>query len=667
MKRSSVIRILTAGAGIVLLGGLTGANGTFAANPGAEGRLSEEQRRRAEDLAAKFRNPPDSAKPSCFWWWFNSLVDKEGITRDLEEFKAKGMGGVTLVCTGNDYGVEPMPRGPVFLSPEWRELYKHALKEADRLGLEVGVNFCGGGWDMGGAWIPPEYNARWFVQSKLTVTGPQSFSGKLPRPGPRDGYNPPHFGNVSHYMTWPEDKMDYRDTAIVAFREPDRGGADLGEERLKSLAAKSNRKDADCFIPADEVMNPPLAPWTTSPSDTPIPPAEVVDLADRVKPDGSLEWEIPAGRWTIVRTGHVATGADVRCVLPEVGYVLEVDWLSPAALDLHFKNLGDVLLADAGPLTGKTLKFLHTDSFEDGYPNWTDGLLKKFLEYRGYDPKPYLPVFAGKIVGSAEISDRFLYDYRKTVADCMAEGSYGRLAELSRQHGLEIQCEAAGPSWSGTVCMDALKNLGRCERPMGEFWQDNTFILNGQNKVGKQTATASHIYGRKTASAEAFTSFLPPWGDSPASLKPTADRAFCEGINRFVFHTMTCTRPRDGLPGYEYGAGTHFNPNVTWWRQAAGPWLAYVNRCQALLQSGLFVADVLYYNGDWAPNLVPPKRVDPSLQSGDTILISPLVPFCRAFSSGDRDRSARSRPLNTPRSCEPALSCSRRRHRNTGS
>lgn len=568
------------------------------------------------DLEKSFAAPPDAAKPSCFWWWFNSLVNKEGITRDLEEFKAKGLGGVMLVCSGNDYGVAPMPLGPVFLSPEWRELYKHALTEADRLGLEVGLNFCGGGWCMGGAWITPEFNARWFVQSKLTVSGPQAYSGKLPIPEPRDGYKPPHCGNVGHYMTWAKEKMDYRDSAVVAFREPDGGGGELGQERLKALDAKSNRKDANCLAAAVSVMESVRVPWVALPSDTPLAPTEIVDLGSKMKPDGSLEWDVPAGRWTILRTGHVATGADVRCVLPEVGYVLELDWLNPEAVDLHFKNLGDVLLGDAGPLTGKTLKYLHTDSFEDGYPNWTGALLKKFQEYRGYDPKPYLPVLAGKLVGSAEISDRFLHDYRKTVADCMADGSYGRLAELAGKQGLEIQGEAAGPAWSGTMCMDGLKNLGRHQRPMGEFWQDGTLTSAGQNKVGKQTATAAHVYGRKTASAEAFTSFSQHWGDSPASLKPTADRAFCEGINRFVFHTMTCTRPQDGKPGYEYGAGTHFNPNVTWWQQAAGPWLSYVNRCQALLQSGLFVADVLFYNGDWAPNYVPPKHVEPSLGKG---------------------------------------------------
>ncbi len=561
----------------------------------------------ADDLDRAFQSPPDAAKPSCFWWWFNSLVDEAGITRDLEAFKAKGMGGVTLVCTGNDYGAGPMPRGPVFLSPEWRALYRHALREADRLGLEVGVNFCGGGWCMGGAWIEPEHSARWYVQSQVSVTGPRKLTEPLPAPGYRDGYEPPHHGNVSHYMTWPREKADYRDSAVVAFREPAGGGADLGPARRAHLAAKSNRKDGDCFLSARTAMDQTRVPWADLPGDQPIPPGEVMDLTSRLKPDGVLDWDVPEGRWTILRTGHVLIGCDVRCVLPEVGYVLEVDWLNPDAVDEMFAHLGQVLLEDAGPLAGKTLKFLHTDSFEDGFPNWTGRLLERFKTYRGYDPAPYLPVLAGKLVGSATVSDRFLHDYRKTVADCMADGSYGRFAERAHAYGLEIQSEAAGPGWSGTMCMDGLKNLGRCDRPMGEFW-------NGALSVAKQTATAAHIYGRRTASAEAFTGGG-HWQQTPGNLKPTADRAFCEGVNRFVFHTMTCTRPQDGQPGYEYGAGTHFNPNVTWWEQAAGPWLAYVNRCQALLQAGLFVADVLYYNGDGAPNRVDPVH-DPSLGTG---------------------------------------------------
>ena len=452
----------------------------------------------------------------------------------------------------------------------------------------------------------------------------------LPLPGNRDGYdnvfNPPGFKS---YIDLPLEQLDYRDTAVVAFPVPDEAASRFSGERLKVLSAKTNRKDASNFTRARNVMGPTLAPWTASPDDKPIPAAQVVDLTARMSPAGHLEWEVPEGRWVIVRTGHRMTGSRLMIAPPEADG-LSVDWFSSDGVDLQFENLGKVLLAEVGPLAGKTVKYFCDDSFEDGFPNWTERIIEKFQLYRGYDPRTYLPVLAGYIIGGAEVSDRFLHDYRKTIADCMADGHYGRFAELCHEHGLRVQNEGAGPSRSGTICMDGLKNLGRSDLPMGEFWlglrHDEeggldpslgygvTRLEDGQNKVTKMTASAAHIYGRKTASAEAFTTFR-HWKDSPATLKPAADRAFCEGINRLVIHASTSTRPEDGKPGYEYGAGTHFNPNVTWWNKA-GPFLDYLGRCQRLLQEGRFVADVLYYNGDWAPNLVDPKHVDPALGKG---------------------------------------------------
>ncbi|MEI7900881.1 MAG: glycosyl hydrolase, partial [bacterium] len=529
-------------------------------------------------------------------------------------FKAKGMGGAYIYCLApGPYGGGPIPNGPAYLTPEWRKLYKHALREADRLGLEMGINFSSG-WLMGGPWITPEKSGRWFLQSELKLTGPQRFSGILPLPDPKDGYDSPPQLQVANYIGLPLDKVDYRDTAVVAFREPERARLPAGDARRKDLPAKSNRLDADVFTHPRTVMDQTLTPWSALPDDQPIAPGDVVDLTARVGPGGKLDWDVPEGTWTVIRTGHRMTGSPVSAPV-EGGAGLEVDFFSSTAVDQQWEHLGKILLADAGALVGKTLKYFGTDSFEDGYPNWTDKMLTEFKRYRGYDPKFYLPVLTGRLVGNAEVSERFLHDYRKTVADCMADNHYGHFAKLTHAQGMKILCEAAGPSWSQTMCMDGLKNLGRCDMPMGEFWRD-LLLINNQNQVGKQTASAAHIYGRKTASAESFTSFQPHWDNGPALLKPIADRAFCEGINRLVFHTMTSQRPQDGKPGYEFGAGTHFNPNVTWWNQAAGPWLSYINRCQAILQSGLFVADVLYYNGDGAPNLVEPKHVDPSLGKG---------------------------------------------------
>ena len=569
------------------------------------------------ELSRAFHNPPHSAKPSGYWWWLYNNVDKASITRDLGEFHAKGIGAVLLVCSGN-WGAGPTPSGPEFLSPEWKELFLHALKEAERLGIMVDVNIAPG-WNMGGPWITPDKACRWYLQSETTLEGPRHFKGALPLPGVNDGYtDPPQFG-VKKQIKVPMEEADYRDTAVVAFRVPEGKESALKNPR-KDIAAKGARTDGDVWVRAEKVMNDPRQPWKNLDQDVAIAPGEVVDLTDKLDAKRVLDWHVPEGKWVIVRTGHRKTGA--MMVVPIPGKEgLENDFLDRAGVELMFENSGRLMAEWAGPMAGKTLRAFCVDSFEAGFPNWTANMPKHFKKYRGYDMTPYLPVLRGYIIGSAEISERFLHDYRKTIADCLADEHYGRFGELAGKYGIKIRAESAGPNWSATLCMDGLKNLGRVHYPQGEFWR-NGFMVDGQNQVGKQTATAANVYGRRIAAAEAFTSsgnvgpISVHWSAFPENMKPIGDVAFCEGINFFVFHTITSQRPQDGKPGFAYGAGTHFNPNVTWWNQAAKPWVDYVQRCQAMLQSGSFVADVLFYNGDWAPNVVAAKHVDPRLGKG---------------------------------------------------
>jgi hypothetical protein len=577
------------------------------------------------DLRKNFLHPPDGAKSSCYWWWFNGRVDKEGITRDLEEYRDKGMGQVLLVNSAGGLGGTPYPEGTKLFSEEWKELYRHAMKEAKRLNIGVGINMCSG-WDMGGPWIEPKDAGRWYLQSELSLSGPQKFSGKLPLPGNRVGYdavfNPPGYKD---YIDLPLEKLDYRDTAIVAV--PDNTGKITGE-RAFVLPAKTNHKDASNFSLATDIMGPVLFQWHNNPADRPVPVSKVIDLTHKVDKDGHLNWEVPAGKWKIIRTGHRMTGARLMIAQPEADG-LSVDWFARKGLDIQFEKVGRIFIDEAAKVGNKPMYFCD-DSFEDGFPNWTGDILKHFKKYRGYDATPYLPVLSGYLVGSAEVSDRFLNDYRKTLGDCMADEHYKHFADLCHKEGMLVQNEAAGPSRSGTMCMDGLKNLGRSDFPMGEFWlgltHENEATLaddqgygtsrldKGQNKVTKMAASAAHIYGKATVSAEAFTSFR-HWVDYPGSLKQALDRAYCEGVNRIAIHTSTASRPSDGKPGYEYAAGTHFNPNVTWWEKTT-PFFDYVARCQYLLRAGKFVADVLFYNGDVAPNLVAQKHTDPSLGLG---------------------------------------------------
>jgi hypothetical protein len=575
-----------------------------------------------DTLSEAFLAPPPNALPGCYWWWLNGKINREGIARDLREFKEKGINDLLLVnSTGRN-----MPAGVRFLSDEWKELFRFALTEAKRHGIEVGVNLCSG-WCMGGPWITPEMAGRWFLQSELRITGPVDYADKLPLPGNRSGYdnvfNPPGYKD---YIDLPLEQLDYRDTAVVAFRLPDETHSMLDDERKKMLPAKTNRKDASNHAPARQIMAPASELLPSLSGDQPVAVSQVVDLTGKMDASGVLHWHVPDGNWVIVRTGHRMTGSRLSIAQPEADG-LSVGWLNSMGVDKQFEMLGTVLLEEAGKV-GCQLKFFCDDSFEDGFPNWTSDILEKFKYYRGYDPVPYLPVFSGYIVGSAEVGDRFLHDYRKTVADCMADAHYGRFAELCHRNGLKVQNESAGPSRSGTMCMDALKNLGRSDFPAGEFWlgvkhdeegglelpYGQSRLETGQNKVTKMVASAAHIYGKNTVTAESYTTYR-HWTDSPASLKQATDRAFCEGVNRILIHTSTATCPEDGKPGYEYYAGTHFNPNVTWW-DFAGDFLHYIGRCQHLLRQGKFVADVLFYNGDGAPNIVEPKHADPSLGKG---------------------------------------------------
>ena len=283
-------------------------------------------------------------------------------------------------------------------------------------------------------------------------------------------------------------------------------------------------------------------------------------------------------------------------------------------MDVQFANIAAPLLSDIGTLAGKGFRSVQIDSWETLLPNWTAKVfLEQFKKYRGYAAGPYLPALAGWSVGSPEITDRFLYDFRKTIGDSIAKNFFGRLTHLADAHGIIQQSEAGGVCYPVVIAMDAIKNLKYCAIPMAEFWQDPSWKEHGQNTNGKQTASGAHLYGKRIVAAESFASFY-HWTDSPATLKPTADRAFCEGLNHFFIYS-SATHTGDGYPGTEFAAGTHFNRKVTWWNHAR-PFTDYIARCSHLLQQGMFVADVLYYNGDGCPNLVPPKHVDPALGTG---------------------------------------------------
>jgi len=320
----------------------------------------------------------------------------------------------------------------------------------------------------------------------------------------------------------------------------------------------------------------------------------IIDLSDRLGAGGQITWDVPPGRWTVLRLGHTSTGATTRPA-PEPGLGLECDKLDRAALDAHYRDFLGKLMSDLGPLTGKSLTALHIDSWEMGPQNWTARFPQEFRDRRGYDLRPYLPVMTGRVVDSLEISERFLWDLRQTVLELIAENHAGHLAELAHKSGLRLSIEP----YDGTPC-DDMTYGSRADVPMGEFWRD-TFTTWFSCR---EAASIAHVQGKRIVPAEAFTSGDGErWQADPASLKALGDRAFCEGINRLVMHRYAQQPWSDRWPGMTMGPyGIHFERTQTWW-ELSRAWITYLSRCQFLLQQGLSVADLCYLAPEASPQV----------------------------------------------------------------
>jgi hypothetical protein len=364
----------------------------------------------------------------------------------------------------------------------------------------------------------------------------------------------------------------------------------------------------------------------------------IVDLTARLQPDGKLEWDVPEGNWTILRIGHTSTGVENHPA-PDEGRGLECDKFSKEALDAHWAGFMQKVLDDAGPLAGngKALDNVLIDSYEVGGQNWTPKFAEEFGKRRGYEPLLYLPTLTGLVVDSPEISERFLWDMRRTIADLFADNYYGHFQELCHQHGLKASIEPyTGP-------FDSLQSGAPADIPMGEFW-----VGGDPDQSVKLAASVGHIYGKPVIGAESFTAAPGAqhgrWLDDPSSLKTLGDLVFCRGVNRFIFHRYAMQPWTNRVPGMTMGPwGTHFDRTSTWWEQGRS-WLQYVARCQFMLQQGQFVADAAYFCGESAPvelrvgNPALPPGYDWDAVGADVLNHAMMKDGCLCLDSGMKYR-----------------------------
>jgi hypothetical protein len=709
-------------------------------------------------METDFQNPPEAAKPRVWWHWMSGNVTKEGITADLEWMHRVGIGGMQMF--DGDLGVARYIEKPViWMTPEWKEAFRHAGAEAERLGLEMSMAASGGWSETAGPWVKPEAAMKKVVWSETHLHGPQAFAGKLPEPprinGPFEGIavvdlpSSPMIGGAPGISRPPQavgppDPTFYADTVVLAYRlpssesiapptVPNRSASDAsfsgatlmdgdystsedlkfadGQNRAwiqleypRSFSARSvtiafaqpssrqippmpngdlsysqdgrawtkliSLPDSPQFmrtfsvrtfsfapiaaryfrlsmervqLSADQLvrgLTPPTsyqiaeialnpaprisffedkagfgtfvaAADTTTPDITSaeaVSPTQVVDLTSKMGPDGSLNWQVPEGNWTVVRMGYSLTGKKNHPATPEAtGF--EVDKLSSRHVSDYMKTYTDMVSDAASPNYSKSFRYFLMDSWEAGQENWTEDMLQQFKRRRGYDPTPYLLTLTGRIVSSSKDSDAFLWDFRRTIAEMLADNHYKVATDFLAKQKVGLYAEAMGISLPTTG--DGLLNKGQVTIPMGEFWTPIAGVSDFPAREADvlEAVSAGHIYGKNIIATESFTSnpSTPGWAQTPFYLKQLADQNFARGVNRIVFHTSDHQPFTDDKhkPGITLGYyGQHYSRNITWAEQAIA-WNTYLARCSYMEQAGKPVVDVAYFYGEGAPVTVP--------------------------------------------------------------
>ena len=490
-----------------------------------------------------FNNPPESAKPGVLWMWMGSNITRKGITKDLEALKAAGFNRTTMfhlsdITTSLSVEIGNRP-GPEIIShtKPWWDMVRFAAEESIRLGMDFGIHNCPGYETSGGTWITPEYSMQDLIWSALKVKGGTTIRAKLKKPEPdlrATNYIP--FINrktgIAEKPIIPERRTFYKDIAIVAV--PARGD-----------------------INANEVTN----------------------ITELMQPDGSLNWNVPEGEWTIYRFGHTTAGSLIfPAQWQATGF--ECDKMNREAVDFHLDHIISEIKENLGDLIGTGITHVHFDSYEAGLPTWTPEMPEEFLKRRGYDLTPYLAIFTGRKIGSAEDSLKFRNDFNRTIKDLYRDIYFASISKKLAAANLKFLSEPYGGPWNVDEVMPYVHNV------MTEFFTDKGAFAPYQFET---TVEALRKDGKNLIESEAFTGRpqYSRWTETPAWLKPVGDAAYCAGSNRFIIHRFV-HQPWDEQykPGATMGVwGSHYDRTQTWWEPAKET-VKYWQRCQALLQWG---------------------------------------------------------------------------------
>jgi len=651
----------------------------------------------------EFKTPPTSTKVNTWWHWISGNITKDGITKDLESMKQQGIVQATILNVGGLNSINADVPNIKFNSPEWHEMFKWALKEANRLDIKIGIHNCDGWSTSGGPWITPELSMKQYVWSKTSIEGGQEINTKLSEPSSLKNFyrdvavvaypmdeKPNSFNqaqpkieinNVSAETILtdgnPNSEINIKKgevinitftsaftaNKLVLFPHLKFMWGDLTQVKNQFKLSSSNdgkvfNKIADfdftgvnrsisasfplttskyfqleCitsnnafaemeFLKDDEIpayapqvsyllekassvcaVNQNVFDFTPKNNDKGISEKSIIDLSGQMSKEGILKWKAPKGHWQIIRFGYTTTGVTNGPATPE-GTGLETDKLDTSALNFHFNKFAGQLIKSAGQYNGNTFKFLLIDSWECQYQNWTKAFPEEFKNRRGYSIVNWIPVLCGEKVENTQLSEAFLFDFRKTISDLIDQNYYKHFGELCHKNKLEMHAEIIYGNTGDYPPLDILKSNKYVDLPMTEFWSNTNSDQFPQYTPSDRPTAAFPTYAalacnKPIIGSEAYTGYA-HYSESPVDLKSFGDAAYCSGINQMILHSYVL-QPTDKKPGITLGQfAAHFNRNNPWWEYAQD-WMTYQSRIQYILQKGEPVVDVIFYIGDQLP------------------------------------------------------------------
>ena len=545
-----------------------------------------------KSLRHDFEAPGEDCRPLVWWHWMNGNVTKDGIRKDLTWMHDIGIGGVFLFDAGNFKGQVVNERLP-YMSEGWKDAFRYSMALCDTLGMSMSMASSPGWSITGGPWVSEEDAQKKLVWSVLEVGGGSIYEGGLPDP-------PNVAGPYQDEMRYPDDPdryRFYRDVCVIALRKPALDTARIVQAQVKA----GFRMD---YRVADKFPTPPTRDIT--------PCNDVVDLTQDYA-DGTLKWDVPEGEWKIFRFGYSLLGHVNGPATPE-STGLEVDKLDKGAMDRYYEDYLSMFAKAFDPeakgpeaLKGH-IYALEIDSYESGKATWTPAIEQEFESRRGYPLRPWLPVLTGQIIGSADQSERFLFDWRQTLGELIAEAHYDHASDILHPLGIVRYNESHEERRSFTG--DGMMVKRSADVPMGAFWVRShagwySSYPTSEADV-RESSSVAHIYGQNVCAAESFTTNGLPgkWDGSfayqshPGNLKRVADAAMACGLNKFVIHSSVHQPCDDVVPGLSLDRyGEWFNRHNTWAAEAK-PWIDYLTRSSSMLRAGRYVADIAYFYGE---------------------------------------------------------------------